>query len=77
MSRLWCARAVVLLVGAAASCTNRKTSANADTARDSSAQVTSSAAIGTASVTGARIAVAHAGLPGEWQMPAGDYASSR
>src|SRR3954468_15142970 len=40
-------------------------------------QVTSSAATGAASVSGARIAVAHAGPPGEWQMPAGDYASSR
>src|SRR6476660_4547825 len=26
---------------------------------------------------GTRIAVPHAGPPGEWQMPAGDYASSR
>src|SRR4029079_2157107 len=38
---------------------------------------TSSAATGTASVSGARIAVPHAGPAGEWQMPAGDYASSR
>jgi len=28
-------------------------------------------------VSGTSIAVAHAGPPGEWQMPAGDYASSR
>ena len=45
------------------------------TARDSDSsaaepQATSSAATGTASVTGARIAEAHAGPAGEWQMPA-------
>src|SRR6476469_10460854 len=28
-------------------------------------------------VRGASIAVPHAGPPGEWQMPAGDYSSSR
>ena len=43
---------------------------------DADPAVTSSAH-GTSSVAGARIAVAHAGPAGEWQMPAGDYASSR
>ncbi|MFL5563711.1 MAG: PQQ-binding-like beta-propeller repeat protein, partial [Gemmatimonadaceae bacterium] len=38
---------------------------------------TSTAATGATPVSGARIAVPHAGPPGEWQMPAGDYASSR
>ena len=28
-------------------------------------------------VAGAKIAFPHAGPPGEWQMPAGDYSSSR
>jgi len=28
-------------------------------------------------VSGARIAFPHAGPPGEWQMPAGDYSNSR
>nr|MDQ6873281.1 hypothetical protein [Gemmatimonadota bacterium] len=48
-----------------------------DTTAGTDPKVTSSAAVGTSSVAGARIAVAHAGPPGEWQMPAGDYASSR
>jgi lanthanide-dependent methanol dehydrogenase len=39
--------------------------------------VTSGARTGAASVTDARIAAPHAGPAGEWQMPAGDYASSR
>jgi len=49
----------------------------ADTTGSSDPKVTSTAAVGTGSVVGARIAVPHAGPPGEWQMPAGDYASSR
>ena len=49
----------------------------ADTTASSDPKVTSTAAVGTSSVAGARIAVPHAGPPGEWQMPAGDYASSR
>jgi lanthanide-dependent methanol dehydrogenase len=44
---------------------------------NSGPQVTSSAATGTGGPSGARIAVAHAGPAGEWQMPAGDYANSR
>src|SRR5947207_14582517 len=40
-------------------------------------RATSAAVAGGASVSGARIAVPHAGPPGEWQMPAGYYASSR
>ena len=41
------------------------------------AAVAASSSASDASVTGARIAAAHHGPPGEWQMPAGDYASSR
>src|ERR1700674_5933279 len=48
-----------------------------DTTGSSDPKVTSTAAVGTSSVSGARIAVPHAGPPGEWQLPAGDYASSR
>src|SRR6476646_9116514 len=51
----------------ASSCTSEK-----KTAPDTTA---ARAAITT--VAGTRIAVPHAGPPGEWQMPAGDYASSR
>src|SRR4029079_17669284 len=57
-------------------CARGTEKAASDTAA-SGPQVTSTAATGTAAVTGARIAVAHAGPAGEWQMPAGDYASSR
>src|SRR5207253_998597 len=77
MRRRWCERGVVLLVSASASCTGGKTGATSDSTDSSGPQVTSSAVMGTPSVSGARIAVAHAGPPGEWQMPAGDYASSR
>src|SRR2546423_14959249 len=48
-----------------------------DTTGSGEPKVTSSAAVGTSSVAGAGIAVPHAGPAGEWQMPAGDYASSR
>src|SRR5213595_1608982 len=77
MRQVWCEHAAVLLVSAAVSCTGGKTSTTSDSADTSGPQATSSAAMGTASVSGARIAVAHAGPAGEWQMPAGDYASSR
>src|SRR5882672_6643413 len=38
---------------------------------------TAAAPVAGTTVAGTQIAVAHAGPPGEWQMPAGDYASSR
>ncbi|HEY4671926.1 MAG TPA: hypothetical protein VIG78_07675, partial [Gemmatimonadaceae bacterium] len=68
---------LVILVAAAVACRTEKPANAADSTATRDPQVTSSAATGTASVSGARIAVAHAGPPGEWQMPAGDYASSR
>src|SRR3954471_14119263 len=40
-------------------------------------RATAAAAVGAGPISGARIAVAHAGPAGEWQMPGGDYASSR
>ena len=70
-----CATILPLIVVAA--CTGGNKSASADSSSSSGPQATSVAATGTASVSGARIAVAHAGPAGEWQMPAGDYASSR
>jgi PQQ-dependent dehydrogenase (methanol/ethanol family) len=60
-----------------AACTSGDRQTAADTTAATEPQATSSAATGPASVSGARIAVGHAGPPGEWQMPAGDYASSR
>src|ERR1700738_609938 len=48
-----------------------------DTTGANDPTVTSTATVGGGPIEGARIAVAHAGPPGEWQMPAGDYASSR
>src|SRR6476619_6629405 len=41
------------------------------------ADTTAATPSATTTVAGTRIAVPHAGPPGEWQMPAGDYASSR
>ena len=58
-------------------CSTREKTAVADSSAASEPVATSGAQTGTASTSGARIAVAHAGPPGEWQMPAGDYASSR
>src|SRR5204862_5195693 len=52
-------------------------STTGDSAATSAPQATSAAVNGGTSVSGARIAVPHAGPPGEWQMAAGDYASSR
>src|SRR6476469_1942436 len=67
-----------ILALAIAACSAQKTAASGDSATASAEPLaTSTAATGTASSTGARIAVPHAGPPGEWQMPAGDYASSR
>src|ERR1700693_204255 len=77
MRRVLRERAALLPLGAVAACANGNKSASADSSSSSGPQATSVAATGTASVSGARIAVAHAGPAGEWQMPAGDYASSR
>ena len=76
MMQLLRVSAVIASVVAATACRTETKVAGADSAA-SQPQVTSSAAVGPASVSGARIAVAHAGPAGEWQMPAGDYASSR
>src|SRR3954464_413578 len=67
---------VGVLMGTSVACSAGKP-AKSDTAAGAEPRATSKAAIGGSSVAGARIAVAHAGPPGEWQMPAGDYASSR
>jgi hypothetical protein len=63
--------AAMLSVAALSACKAEQNSVTADTA-GAGPQATSTAAIGTAGPSGARIAVAHAGPPGEWQMPAGD-----
>ena len=63
--------------GALVACKATGTSTTPDSGAASEPQVTSTAAVGASSVSGVRIAVAHAGTAGEWQMPAGDYASSR
>jgi glucose dehydrogenase len=70
-----CTGALSLII-ATVSCTGNK-GAISDSTSTSGPQATSTAATGAVSVSGARIAVAHAGPAGEWQMPAGDYASSR
>src|ERR1700674_4222352 len=67
----------VLLVVVVSACSAEKKTATSDSTATSGPQATSTAATGTSGPPGARIAVAHAGPPGEWQMPAGDYASSR
>jgi len=71
--------AIAVMIGCAAmlACKGDPGSARTDSTTASEPSVTSTAAVGTASASGARIAVAHAGPAGEWQMPAGDYASSR
>src|SRR3982751_4588008 len=71
------AMGAAMATATAIACSAGNKAATADTTNTAEPQVTSSAATGTATVSGARIAVAHAGPPGEWQMPAGDYASSR
>jgi PQQ-dependent dehydrogenase (methanol/ethanol family) len=58
-------------------CDGEQQSTASDSAAKTGPQATSTAAMGTAGPSGARIAVPHAGPPGEWQMPAGDYANSR
>ncbi|HMH25377.1 MAG TPA: hypothetical protein VK542_02195, partial [Gemmatimonadaceae bacterium] len=77
MSRVLSARWPILPLAAVVACSSGEKTAATDSASSSGPQATSSAATGTASVSGAQIAVPHAGPPGEWQMPAGDYASSR
>src|SRR5688500_13115205 len=69
--------AAALLVGGLSACNAEQKTATSDSAASAGPQATSDAAIGTVGPTGARIAVAHAGPPGEWHMPAGDYANSR
>src|ERR1700704_961305 len=70
-------RASTVFTLALAACKMESKSPAADTTGSSDPKVTSTAVVGAGTVAGARIAVAHAGPPGEWQMPAGDYASSR
>src|SRR5258705_7831695 len=80
MRRFLCDRALVVLVIAASACSGgsgEATSSNADSSSSSGPQATSSAVTGPASVSGRRLRVGTAGPPGEWQMPAGDYANSR
>jgi lanthanide-dependent methanol dehydrogenase len=67
----------VLFVTALWACSPERKSTTSDTTASSGPQATSTAATGTTGPSGARIAVAHAGPAGEWQMPAGDYANSR
>lgn len=66
-----------LLVAVLSACSAEEKPATGDSAASTGPQATSAAAMGTAGPSGARIAVAHAGPPGEWHMPAGDYANSR
>src|SRR5450759_5945714 len=77
MRRFLHGRAALLPLIAVAACTGGNKSTADDSTSSSGPKATSVAATGTASVSGARIADAPAGPPGEWQMPAGDYASSR
>ena len=58
-----------LLLVALCACTTEKKTPAIDTSASQPTAMTT--------VSGTRIAVAHAGPPGEWQMPGGDYASSR
>src|SRR5207248_9614863 len=73
--RVWKGVAVTWL--AVTACKAGTKSTTGDSAATSAPQATSAAVNRGTSVSGARIAVPHAGPPGEWQMPAGDYASSR
>ena len=66
-----------LLIAIMPACSAERKSATNDSAANDEPQATSTAATGTRGPSGARIAVPHAGPPGEWQMPAGDYANSR
>src|SRR6266545_3538952 len=53
------------------------TACNAGSESKPSGDTTAAAPVAATTVAGTRIAVPHAGPAGEWQMPAGDYASSR
>ena len=64
MGRVLGARAAILPLIAVTACTSGEKGASADSSSRLDPQVTSSAATGTALVSGARIAVAHAGPPG-------------
>src|SRR5438270_2157988 len=67
----------VVMSAAAAACRSETKIPATDSSASSDPRATSAATTGGAPVSGARVAVAHAGPAGEWQMPAGDYASSR
>ena len=69
--------AAALLIAILLACNAERNANTTDSAAADGPQVTSKAATGTVGPSGARIAVPHAGPPGEWQMPAGDYANSR
>ena len=69
--------AAVLLVAVFSACSAEQKTATSDSTEGVGPRATSAAATGTAGPSGARIAVPHAGPPGEWHMPAGDYANSR
>jgi lanthanide-dependent methanol dehydrogenase len=76
IERVWRVSAVLIVAGLSACKVESKAPAT-DATGGSDPKVTSTAPVGTGLVSGARIAVPHAGPPGEWQMPAGDYANSR
>src|SRR3954469_13538817 len=77
MTRARRASATGVAIATVIACSEGNKAVTAATTGTAEPEATSSAATGATSVSGARIAVAHAGPPGEWQMPAGDYASSR
>ena len=70
-------RVAITCVAVVVACKAESRAPAVDSSAADQPQATSAAATGGASVSGARIAVPHAGPAGEWQMPAGDYASSR
>src|SRR2546423_3106253 len=67
----------VVMSAAAAACRSETKIPATDSSASSDPQATSAAATAGAPVSGARVAVAHSGPAGEWQMPAGDYAPPR
>src|SRR5918999_4778067 len=78
MSRAARGSAVILSAVCLLSCNGeKKTGTDTTAASSSDPGVTSGAQTGAAVVSGARIPFPHAGPPGEWQMPAGDYSNSR
>jgi PQQ-dependent dehydrogenase (methanol/ethanol family) len=68
--------AALILTAITSGCTSRSERAKSDSSSGSPIAGAAGAAAGT-TVTGATIASPHAGPAGEWQMPAGDYSSSR